>query len=80
MSYTSVMNLKRKLMKEFEKETGLTPDYREDWKAWLGENECIEPEPNETSKEDFKDPNAKTIYVEEKAVETEPVYMKFKLT
>ena len=50
MSYTSVMNLKRKLMKEFEKETGLTPDYREDWKAWLEENEYINPEPKVTSK------------------------------
>ena len=74
------MKLKRQLMKKFEKETGLTPDYREDWKTWLEENEYIESEPNETSKADFKDPNAKTIYVEEKAVETEPVYIKLKLT
>ena len=34
----------------------------------------------DNSKADFNDPNAKTIYVEEKAVETEPVYMKVKVT
>ena len=34
----------------------------------------------DNSKADFNDPNAKTIYVEEKAVETEPQYINVKVT
>lgn len=44
MSYNYVKNLKRKLAKEFENETGLTPKHRDEWINWLEANGHIEPE------------------------------------
>ena len=37
------MKLKKQLKKEFEKETGLTPQYRDEWIHWLEVNKHIKP-------------------------------------
>ena len=53
MSKRYVMNLKRKLAKEFEQETGLTPKHRNEWASWLETNRHIQPEvtPDSLNKE-----------------------------
>ena len=46
MQYQEVIKLKEELKKEFEKETGLTPQYRDDWIRWLEVNEPIKRKPD----------------------------------
>ena len=55
MGYRHVMNLKRKLAKEFEEQTGLTPQYRNEWASWLEANGHIQPEvtPDSLNKEEL---------------------------
>ena len=46
------MKLKKQLKKEFEKETGFTPQYRDEWIHWLEVNKHIKPK-TDTSEENF---------------------------
>lgn len=61
----------RKLIKElrgeFEKATGKSYKDTYSFMRWLEENEHVEAQP--------KDPNARTIYVEEKIIEPTPIIM-----
>ena len=52
MSYQDVIEPKKKLKKEFEKETGLTSQYRDEWIRWLEVDEPIKPKPD-TSEENL---------------------------
>ena len=52
MQYQEVIKLKEELKKEFEKETGLTPQYRDEWIRWFEVDEPIKPKPD-TSEENL---------------------------
>jgi len=67
MVHHKARKLIKELRGEFEKETGKSYKDTYSFMQWLEQNDHVEAQP--------KDPNARTIYVEEKIIEPSPIRM-----
>ena len=67
MSKRRVMQLRQQLAKEFNDETGLSPDHRNEWEQWLKRNGHwpVIPNKKQTTAQPF------CVHLENKIVKTE---------